>query len=67
MLWASIAGVIAIGRWDLLASRADVPRGVLVLALGLLVPSAIINVIVLLKRPVKRTPPAGTTYAPVLR
>jgi DoxX-like protein len=65
VLWASIAGVIAIGRWDLLASRADVPRWILVLALGLLVPSAIINVIVLLRRPIKRTAPAAT-YAPAL-
>ena len=52
-LWASIATAVAIGRWDLVASRADVPPWVLVAALGLLVPSTIINVIVLLKRPVK--------------
>lgn len=52
-LWASIAAGIAIGRWDLLASRADVSPRALVAALGLLVPSAIINVIVLARRPVK--------------
>lgn len=52
-LWASIATVVAIGRWDLVASAADVPSWVLVAALGLLVPSAIINVIVLVKRPGK--------------
>ena len=56
-LWASIAAVVAIGRWDLVASRADVPPWVLVAALGLLVPSAIINVIVLLKRPVRSGTP----------
>jgi hypothetical protein len=56
-LWASIAAVVAIGRWDLVASSADVPPWGLVAALGLLVPSAIINVIVLLKRPVKRGTP----------
>src|SRR5438445_7613078 len=33
-LWASIAAVIAIGRWDLVPAHA--PAGVLVLALGLL-------------------------------
>jgi len=50
-LWAGIAGAIAIGRWDLLASAsADVSPWVLVAALGLLVPAAIINVIVLWKR-----------------
>src|SRR3989440_4878217 len=50
-LWASIAGVVAIGRWDLVASHAYAPPGVLVAALGLLVPAVIINLIVLLKRP----------------
>jgi uncharacterized membrane protein YphA (DoxX/SURF4 family) len=52
-LWASIATAIAIGRWDLLASRGDLPPWVVVVALGLLVPSAIVNVIVLLRRPVR--------------
>src|SRR5919108_5219247 len=51
-LWASIAAVVAIGRWDLVAARVDVPPWVLGAALGLLVPAAIVNVIVLLKRPV---------------
>jgi len=56
-LWASIAGIIAIGRWDLVASRGGVSPWVLIAALGLLVPSAIINVIVLLTRPVKHGTP----------
>src|SRR5919197_2262988 len=56
-LWASIAAVIAIGRWDLIAARADVPAWVLGAALGLLVPAAIVNVIVLLKRPVHSDTP----------
>ena len=56
-LWASIAAVIAIGRWDLIAARADVPAWVLGAALGLLVPAAIVNVIVLFKRPVNRGMP----------
>jgi hypothetical protein len=56
ILWASIAGVIAIGRWDLVASVAEVPARVLVVALALLVPAAIINVIVLLRRPVTKAP-----------
>ena len=53
-LWASIAAVVAISRWDLVASRADFPAWVLIASLSLLVPSAIINVILLWIRPVKR-------------
>src|SRR3989441_6133422 len=56
-LWASIAAVIAIGRWDLVASHASAPPWALVAALGLLVPSVIINAIVLFKRPVKTGTP----------
>src|SRR5213082_1320778 len=48
-LWASIAVMIAIGRWDLLGSHYIRPM-LLVAALGVLVPSAIINVVVLLRR-----------------
>jgi hypothetical protein len=50
-LWASIAIVVAIGRWDLVASLVDPSPWILVTALGLLVPAAIINVIVLVRRP----------------
>jgi len=64
VLWASIAGVIAIGRWNLIASRVDVPAWLLVLAVALLVPAAIINVIVLLRRPATSGPPA-TLRSPV--
>ena len=49
-LWAGIAAAVAIGRWDLVASNSDVSSWVLVAALGVLVPAAIINVIVLWKR-----------------
>ncbi len=52
-LWASIAVVIAIGRWDLLvASHSYVAPWVLVAAVGVLVPAVIINLIVLFSRPV---------------
>lgn len=57
-LWASIATAVAIGRWELVASRADVSPWVPAAALGLLVPSVIINLIVLWKRPVKSGAPA---------
>ena len=56
-LWASIAAFVAIGRWDLVASRGDVPPMLLVVALGVLVPSAVVNVIVLLRRPMKSGTP----------
>ena len=54
-LWAGIAAAVAIGRWDLVASAADVSPWVLVGVLGVLVPAAIINVIVLWKRPLENT------------
>jgi DoxX-like family len=50
-LWASIAAIIAISRWDLVASRVHISPLVLVAALALLVPAAIIIVIELLRRP----------------
>jgi hypothetical protein len=53
-LWASIAATVAVGRWDLVASRADVPSWLVIAALAVLVPSAVITVIVLVRRPVKR-------------
>src|SRR5215216_423421 len=51
-LWAAITAAVAIGRWNLVGFGADVSPWVLVAVLGLLVPVAIINVIVLWKRPV---------------
>jgi DoxX-like protein len=52
-LWASIAAIIAIGRWDLV--RVGIPPGFLAGALTLMVPSAIVIVIVLLRRPLRYT------------
>jgi hypothetical protein len=52
-LWASIAAVIAIGRWDLVAARVDVQPWILIGALSMLVPSTIVIVIILLVRPAK--------------
>src|SRR5437764_10762295 len=48
-LWASIAGVIAIGRWELIGPVGIAPWS-LVAAVALLAPSVIINLIVLIKR-----------------
>ncbi|HWS71505.1 MAG TPA: DoxX family protein, partial [Thermoanaerobaculia bacterium] len=55
-LWAGIATIIAIGRWQLLASRVAVSPSLLAVALAVLVPSAIVNVIILWKRGRARTP-----------
>ena len=52
-LWASIAAAVAIGRWGLVGSDTDVSPWILVAVLGLLVSVAIINVIVLWRRPVE--------------
>jgi hypothetical protein len=53
-LLAGIAAAVAIGRWDLVASGPDVSPWVLVAALGLLIPAAIVNVIALWRRPVQQ-------------
>jgi hypothetical protein len=46
-LLASIGGAIAIGRWDVIDSSTDIAPWTVVLALCLLVPAAIINVVIL--------------------
>jgi hypothetical protein len=56
-LLAGIAAAVAIGRWDLVAVDADVSPWLLVAALALLVPAAIINVIVLWRRSVRNGQP----------
>lgn len=52
-LWASISLVVAIGRWDLIATRVSIPAWLLVGALAVLVPAAIINVVILFRRPAR--------------
>jgi hypothetical protein len=52
-LWASIAALVAVARWQLVAARIAIPGWVLVAALAVLVPSAIINVIILVRRPIR--------------
>ncbi len=53
-LWASLAAVVAVGRWNPMASRVKVPGWLLIAALCLLVPAVIINVVILLRRPVEK-------------
>ena len=51
-LWATIAAIVAIGRWSLVPSRIEIAPNALAAALMVLLPLAIINVIILLRRPV---------------
>jgi len=52
-LWASIAGVASIGRWHLLSDHAQVPGSALIAALAVLVPATIVNLVAVLRLPVK--------------
>lgn len=65
-LWASIAAMIAIGRWDLVASRIDVRPAVIVLALAVLVPAVIVNLVILLRRPPRNPANVTPRRAPTL-
>jgi uncharacterized membrane protein YphA (DoxX/SURF4 family) len=67
VLWASIAAVIAISRWHLVAERMTASPHVLVALLAVLVPAVIINLVVLLTRaPKSRTATELAAPAPVL-
>jgi hypothetical protein len=57
-LWATIAGIIGIGRWNLIdqAALAISPRA-LVAALAVLLPAAITIVIIVYTRPARATGP----------
>jgi hypothetical protein len=50
VLWAVIAGLVAVGRWSLVPSNVPIPAWLLVIALALLVPAAIVNVVILWRR-----------------
>jgi len=57
MLWASIATLVAIGRWQLVSSHDQPPPAwLLITALAVLVPSAIVNVVILLRRAPSQSP-----------
>ena len=60
-LLASIGVAIAIGRWDLIDSSVDVTPWMVVVAVCLLVPAAIINVIVLYTGGTQQAAPADSS------
>lgn len=51
-LWAALAAVVAVGRWDLVLPRIHVPSWALTTAVIVLVPSLVLNIVILLRRPV---------------
>lgn len=50
-LWAATAAAVAIGRWHLVLSGVHVAPAAVVVALSVLVPGVILNIVVLLRRP----------------
>jgi hypothetical protein len=62
-LWASIASIIAITRWHFVAARFVIEPDLVITTLVLLVPAAIVNVIILVKRPVPPAAPSGVSSA----
>jgi hypothetical protein len=51
-LWAAVAGSVAIGRWAGIASGPPLPSETLTVAIAVLVPSIIVNLALLARRPV---------------
>jgi hypothetical protein len=51
-LWATLGGSIAIGRWTEIASGPSLPSETLVVAIAVLIPSIIVNLVLLARRPV---------------
>jgi hypothetical protein len=51
-LWATLAGSIAIGRWTGIATGPPLPSETLTVAIAVLIPSIIVNLVLLARRPV---------------
>jgi uncharacterized membrane protein YphA (DoxX/SURF4 family) len=62
-LWASIAGSIAIGRWDEMSTGPSISADVLVPVIGGLIVAVIANLVILFRQPVP--PDASPAEAPV--
>lgn len=58
-LWAALAASIAIGRWDHVAAGPALPSGALAVAIAVLVPAIVANLVILARRPVERRVPAA--------
>jgi hypothetical protein len=51
-LWAALAGAIATGRWSGMASAPTLLSETLIVAIAVLIPSIIVNLVLLARRPV---------------
>jgi hypothetical protein len=61
-LWAALAGSVAIGRWTAIAGAPALPSDTLTVAIVLLIPLIIINVVLLARRPVAPRPADGAAH-----
>lgn len=53
-LWASLAGSVAIGRWPEIETGPSWPAELLALAIAVLIPATIVNLVLLARRPVQQ-------------
>jgi hypothetical protein len=52
ILWSAVAAVIAIARWHLVTEEMHIAPAILIAALAVLVPALLINLAVIIRRPV---------------
>jgi uncharacterized membrane protein YphA (DoxX/SURF4 family) len=53
-LWATLAGAVAVGRWDLLATGPSLEPDLLVPVIAVLVVAIVVSTVVILRTPVSR-------------
>jgi uncharacterized membrane protein YphA (DoxX/SURF4 family) len=63
-LWASLAGAIAIGRWEEMSTGPSISADVLVPVIGCLVVAVIGNLVILIRQPVQPDPEWQETRVP---
>ncbi|MBE1878245.1 DoxX family protein [Myceligenerans pegani] len=52
-LWAALAGTVAVGRWDLLATGPSLAPDLLVPAVGVLVVALVVNLVAIFRTPAR--------------
>jgi hypothetical protein len=62
-LWASLAGSVAIGRWDEMSTGPSISADVIVPVIGGLIVAIIVNLVILFRQPVQQA--STPTKAPV--
>ena len=58
-LWACLAGATAVGRWDAVGGGPVLAPEALVVAIAVLVPAIVVNLVLLARRPVAQAATAG--------